>query len=516
MGGDRQFITDPNSTGIATAVGDGLAGQLQILHLIRGLVDDGQRAAVDRLADSIRVSLEASNVSKAREQSTREMQPLTRLPAVQWGDQTNITQIRLNNIAIYSGLEDPVEQSVQDWMDRVFNLAESYKLTFAAAFNLLIQAAKGGAAGYLQQMKKERKTLPIAVQLMEMRYGGLCTPEEARVKCNSMLRRESEGLPEFLDRFRVMAKMACRMEEDDELMNLQIDALVENNIRRVLSPSVLAAFEARMKTRQLVGASPLKAREMEKECLDIEREKLERRQSNAENGLNKRHVRMMHLEQQEALESEDELISSEDEAEPADEATYDFVREIRQQEQRFVRAGRPIDKDAAMRRAVRNFNGRQPQKVFGQRKGQGAFKPKYAPAQGARQAAGVPAGQGYPPRAQVAPPNPLANQNQGIRKTIEELLALANCPRGNCIKCGQPGHMMNNDACALRDKPLMDRPCMMCGVGLHQANNCMVAFQKQYVAQVPQLMAQQQQPQQPVAQQPQQARLVQSETLNET
>jgi hypothetical protein len=71
-------------------------------------------------------------------------------------------------------------------------------------------------------------------------------------------------------------------------------------------------------------------------------------------------------------------------------------------------------------------------------------------------------------------------------KTILELLALANIQKGSCVQCGQQGHYMRADSCALRDKPLMDRAYAKCGQGLHSADDCLRVYQKQYVTQQPQ------------------------------
>ena len=49
---------------------------------------------------------------------------------------------------------------------------------------------------------------------------------------------------------------------------------------------------------------------------------------------------------------------------------------------------------------------------------------------------------------------------------------------------------MGNDSCALKDKTLMDRPCVKCGKGLHSADDCLKVYQRQYVSQTPQPAAQ--------------------------
>ena len=69
------------------------------------------------------------------------------------------------------------------------------------------------------------------------------------------------------------------------------------------------------------------------------------------------------------------------------------------------------------------------------------------------------------------------------KRTIYELLTLANVQKGSCIQCGVEGHMMNNEACALRDRILVDKPCAMCGQGLHSADDCLKVYQRGYKTQ---------------------------------
>ena len=73
----------------------------------------------------------------------------------------------------------------------------------------------------------------------------------------------------------------------------------------------------------------------------------------------------------------------------------------------------------------------------------------------------------------------------GHGKGTMELLNLAHCQRGQCIKCGVEGHYMNQDTCALRGKDVMDRPCIKCGQGLHAADDCVKVYQQRYVAPQP-------------------------------
>ena len=46
---------------------------------------------------------------------------------------------------------------------------------------------------------------------------------------------------------------------------------------------------------------------------------------------------------------------------------------------------------------------------------------------------------------------------------------------------------MSSDACALRGKPLVDRPCVRCKKGLHAADDCVATTQQQPQAVVNQI-----------------------------
>ena len=186
-GAGRQFLADPNATGLSTIVGDMAAMQLQLIHALEEVIPDDARAAVNNIAAHARQALAASNVSQAREQATRELRPLTRLPAAEWGVHVNIANIRMHNVPSFTGSDNDTLDVVR-WISRIITLAQSNTLTFEATVNLLVQGSSGGAADYIEQMRDEGKTLNQIVQQLEMRYGDLCTPEEARVKTNNMIR----------------------------------------------------------------------------------------------------------------------------------------------------------------------------------------------------------------------------------------------------------------------------------------------------------------------------------------
>ena len=494
-GNNRHLIENVNEANLQAIVGDMAALNLQMLGIARANApDDAARANVDRIAAQTRRVLDASNASQAREKATRELQPITRLPpeTEPFGAQANIAAIRMNNVPLFSGTDKDTLDVVR-WLSRIITLARGNALSFEATVLLLIQGSSGGAADYIEQMRDEDKNLHQIVQQLEMRYGDLCTPEEARVKCNNMPRKEGEGLSDFLDRLRHMARMACRLIIHDGDRRRAMDQLVEGNIRRVLPTSVRNALEERVINRSRMGLSAFTAREVEKECLDLERRRDERRVRTSEPPRVKRHARLVHQAQQivePANMSSDESISSADDIDLEDEGTYHLVCEIKQQEKKYAARGQSIDPQRLYRKAVRRYNERFPPAKFPRRSPPGNY--------GARQA-GIVGPTGNSALTATGPPN---NLDTKVRRTISELLTLANCTRGHCIQCGVEGHYMHNEACALRDKPLMDRPCVKCGTGLHSADCCPKVFQQQYTAPAK-------------VQQPQVNNVTQGETLND-
>ena len=361
MGGARQFLADPETTCLSTMVGDMAALNLQLIHALGNAIPAAARGVVDNITARSRLVLAASNISQAREQATRELRPITRVPAAAWGIIANIANIRMHNVPTFSGSGADTLDVVR-WVSRIFTLAEANNLSFAATINLLIQGSSGGAADYIEQMRDEQKTLSQIVQQLEMRYGDLCTPEEARVKTNNMVRKEDEGLPEFIDRLRAAARMACRMENDDNARRQGIDILVEGNIRRVLPASVRNALEERVINRSRMGLPAFTAREIEKECLDLERRRDERKSQNSTPGAKKHHGNVHVVEQLPTTAGlHEDTDSSADEADVQDEGLYHLIREVKQVQHRYAQKGKKVEPQKVFRKAFRQFNNRQPQ-----------------------------------------------------------------------------------------------------------------------------------------------------------
>ena len=468
-GGARVFFDDVEQVGLSTMVGDLAAMNLRLLHLLAdAAIPNANANHIDALRVQNRQILAASDICKAREAATRELKPVTRLPDAPWGNVNLIAGIRMHSVPIFTGSSSDTLDIVR-WLSRVFTICEANTLSNAAAINLLIQGSGGQAADFIEQMKDDDKSLAEIVQQLEMRYGDLCAPEEARVKCNNMLRKENEGLSEFIDRLRAMARMVARVINNDALRRREMDTLVEANIRRVLTPSVRKDLEERVINRSRMGLPAFTTREIEKECLDLERKREERRSHQRDDAaaLGRRQGRLMQCSEELVfhLSEDEESSTSADEADIGDEATYNLICYIKQEEKKRARKGYAPDPQRAYKAAFRKFNREHPPPKFPRNRGPYAAR---AVASGIENQ-----------NPNQGPPNKL---DSSVRRTINELLAMANVSRGHCIQCGQDSHYMHSDACALKDKVLVDRPCMKCGQGLHSADDCLRVFQRQYIA----------------------------------
>jgi hypothetical protein len=172
FGGDREFLDDPNRAGSAAALGDMAAINLQLLHILGNQIGDGFAAERDRLAGVLRTTLNAANAHRARENSTRELQPMNTIPPGDYGPTNNLAAIRLNQLPQFTGAtKDPRE--VVRWISRVLRTAEAHTLTQAATINLMVHASSGSASDYIDQMREEGKQLGDIIRNLELRYGEL-------------------------------------------------------------------------------------------------------------------------------------------------------------------------------------------------------------------------------------------------------------------------------------------------------------------------------------------------------
>ena len=135
--GNRVFFNDVNQVGISTMIGDLAAMNLRVIHcLAADAVPNANRPHIDALVAHNRRILDASDVCKAREAATRELKPVTRLPALPWGNHENIAAIRMHSIPVFTGASSDTLDIVR-WLSRVFTICQANELSNAAAINLL-------------------------------------------------------------------------------------------------------------------------------------------------------------------------------------------------------------------------------------------------------------------------------------------------------------------------------------------------------------------------------------------
>ena len=504
--GDRVIGANPEEVGAAATVGDVAALGLQLLHTLGGHIGDGFIADRDRLAERFRLTLRAADAQKARENSTRELQPMNAIPAGDYGATNNLAAIRLNQIPQFSGANNDPREVVR-WIARVLATAEAHTLTLAATINLMVHASTGSASDYIDSMREAGANIGTVIRNLELRYGELCLPEEALTKANVLPRGENESLSDFLDKLRYLGRMAKRTIADANQRNQAIDAIVEANIRRALHKGVRKALEERILNRTRMGQPPFSAMDLEKECILLEQRRAEYKQDKTRS-----HEKVMAIRQVQAMAqpapprvvrtvyrvqgnqdpdsySSDTASDEEPEDNLADLAGDLFAGEIRRVEARYMAKGIIPDRQRVFRRAIRGFNKRQFQGDKYQRdrypsdrnnNNRGNRYDRYnEKSQSKPSVAAVTSTGASVPSS--GPPNKLPDSP---RKPINELLALANCARGDCIHCGVTGHMMTSDSCTLRGKPLMDRACTKCKKGLHPVDDCLSVFQQPTVAHI--------------------------------
>ena len=468
FGGDRAVADDPDRADVATALGDMVRLNLRLIHALNeaGGIPAAQRGLFDNITDGLRNTARNADATKARETNTRVPRSLTRVPDAPFGDNNNYAQIRMTNVPTFDGAsKDPAE--VTRWLRKVLTVAQANNLSFAATIRLLSQASAKAVGDSIDDMREEGRTLAEIVQQLELRYGDLRSKEDALYECHSMERRENEELSDFIDRLRYMARVAFRFENGDEERRLQVDKAVESNIRRVLPTSVRNALEERIVNRSRTGLPAFTSRELEKECIDLERKRSDRRKlalKLAASQPKKGAARYVHAAQADLSEPE---LSSPDESEDEEEEPTTFlINQIQRERQKYIARNIPVDQKKVYKGAFRKYNERYNSKAVNSRPGR------------PRVVAEVVQQSGHKPQIVASPPQKPPSDTLG-NKNVYELLELANCEKGHCIQCGLKGHLMRRDECPLKGKNLVSSPCAKCGRGLHSADDCVMTFMKQ-------------------------------------
>jgi hypothetical protein len=391
---------------------------------------DQRRESVNTIIQNVNDTIARINAVSNKENANRVLQAITQVPPN--GAMNNINAIRVAQVGTFTG--EPTNSSeVIGWLDRARGAAVANDLSHAATIELLKVCSSGGASLYIRQLHSGGSTLEEIIRAFETRYGDLCPPEEAHIKCNTMPRRPNESLTAFIDRLRSMAEIATRMMPLAQ-KNREIEAIVVRNIPRVLPGSVKQMLHNKQETLSNSALGPMDSREMEKSCLEWESQRQDRRAADQPRGARAQAVQV-------AESSTDDTSSSE---EPDDEHEV-YANAIQQMEKRYRKMGKQPQMDKVLRRADR-------------------YVAKWK--------------NNRPTHANYAqgPPNKLSDKPG---KNFAQMLQDAKVNKGECLQCGQPGHNARSDACGLRGKPLVDRACAVCGKGLHNPDDCPRVYQKQ-------------------------------------
>jgi hypothetical protein len=238
--------------------------------------------------------------------------------------------------------------------------------------------------------------------------------------------------------------MATTQFNDENQRNREVNKIIDLNIRRIIHPSIAITLQMEENQRRNTGLEPLPLNQLENYCIEQER----RRANKIEASVNR--SRQYHGGAARAVEQYDDYDMSpdsygSDESDPEEEEVFDalVIGEIRRiQAQNY---GKKLDQKKVYKRAFE----------------QARKKMAKSPAHNVSNVTGGPPG-----RLQDAP-----------RRNIMDLLRDANCVKGECIHCGNRGHIMYNEACGLRGKPVMDQVCRRCQKGLHSADDCPRPYQ---------------------------------------
>ena len=461
-GGDREFVELPAQAGLPDAIGDLAALMQNVLHTFSQPAGDARDALINNVNEQAVRLRQLADLARDREQNTRAPRPLTAIPAEAWGETANIAGVRTNNLLKFAG-EKGSANNCYIWLEQICSTAAAHTLTFQAATLLLATMAQGSVASYISELRQEGKEFPAIVQALEVRYGELCSPDQARMLCNTM-ERGSLDLRSFVDQLKLKARIACREERDGNRRRDLMYTLIETNLRRGLPTSVRMAIEEKLVDRARMGLPQLTITELEQEALRLESKRLARRAELGEKKEPQKQKRRPIFAAAEVLSDDevcvdsdaddntapDEVIDDDDE----DECPYDYlVSYIADQKARHHRKGDKITVDKLVKQANKKVELRYDPK------NRNRFTRPQRVAEVAQ-------------KANSGPPSRIDPR----QKTILELLRLANCERGHCILCGMPGHMMYSDKCALRGKPVASKSCAKCGHGLHSADDCIRTF----------------------------------------
>lgn len=396
-----------------------------------------------------------ANRVRERENAVNAPRPLTEIPVA--GGAHNLNGVRSQHICKFTGTSKKPED-LYSWLGQVMQCAIGHDLDHACVLLLLYQTSQGAPNVYVEQLRAQGLPLVEVVQALEIRYGELCSPEAAVVKLQTCKPEQGAPLHDFIDTLTKYARIVSRNIADPDTRLAQVEHLVRDNLVRGLPFDVRIEYERQMKQNRLYGRAQPTVRQMESEISVIEAQltEINRESEKAKkahghghghrHGLDQaRHHRpayAVEVVQDEGREEANDGDLSEPESEE-DPMEYLINQAVAVQD-KYQKGNRQVPRERILQGAAKRFNRKFP---------------------GRQKVAEI-------TQAQAAGPPSRLPDAEVRRKSIYELLKIANVPMGHCIQCGLPGHRLRQDACAMKDKKLADRSCLRCGQGLHSQDEC--------------------------------------------
>ena len=452
--GVAYVFANPATAGHADVARDNSEINRRTLFLaLHDPADAAGRAALGAiLQDNLATVNESIQAIAERENLVTAPRPLTEIPPA-GGAAHNLNNVRSQHITKFSGTSGKPED-LYSWLGHVMQCAQGHDLDHPCIILLLFQTSQGAPNMYIQGLRSNGSTLLEIVQALEIRYGELCTPLNALRKLQTCVPDPGAPTHAFLDKLRKFASIVNRDIADAETRNNQIDQMVRDNVLRGLPIRLRTKYEDMLMQQRSAGKPAPTVRQMETEImmiesklaeLDLEREKSKKTHSSGhDHDQHKRHRRPVYAVDE--MPDEPQVVLDEDSSgSESDEDPMEFlISQAVEVEGKYQRGKQKPSQGRILQGAAKRFNKRCP---------------------GRQKVAEV-------TQAQAAGPPSKIPDAEMRRKSIFELLKLANIPTGHCIQCGLPGHRLRQDACAMKDKKLADRSCLRCHQGLHSQDDC--------------------------------------------
>lgn len=218
----------------------------QINDIVQGLqIADPQKQAFANTAttirDAARLSADQARRGAALARIDRETPLLTTIPDFARPNLRNVCpNIRDIKIKEFSGAnKDP--SMCRDWLNRIMNTARAENLTEEATIQLLQKLSTGNVAYQVAQAIQKNDSLSNIIRRIEVTYGGVLDPANARAELRKFTRESGENASEAAIRIQLLAQMACRFSqtpvEDAEKLSREtlistLDSEVESRLEQ--------------------------------------------------------------------------------------------------------------------------------------------------------------------------------------------------------------------------------------------------------------------------------------------